>query len=387
MRIRGTFRYMASNEIRMMIAPGVISEITKRGDPHPVFKAFVIGHEGVAQGFLVGVGNIVKKWYRSAIEMLYNKIDIGIRLFHGHGETNDQGGRTPIGEVVGKKLDTVANRLSTIVACYIYPQFRNLPLDVASIEADIDLDESKDGLFVVNVNEVSGIALANKAVEKPGFPGATLLGQLQAFAKIKNLEGKSMLSLDEVRSFLRDEGLKPSDVFTPSELTSDPHLSGIFKEAGKEEFGERWRRKAESMEEAAAEKRKEEAAALKKKHEEEIRIRDERIRALAQDVTRTKIPAIFDKKAAERKFDETQIRFIKARLPKFVPPDKPEELETALDKHLDTEVDEYNVIAKDVFKIAGEKKDEPTPGREPIEGQGAPSPEDKFFDPANSPLV
>jgi hypothetical protein len=380
MIIRGKFRYMAENEIRMMIDPGTISEISRvRRDSHPLFKAFIVGHEGEARGFLVGVGNIVKKWYRSAIQNLFTKIDHGIPLFHGHGETNDQSGRTAIGEVVGKKLETIGDRLSAVVACYIYPQFRNLPLDVASIEADIDFEQKQEGIVVVNVNDVSAIALANRAVETPGFPGATLLGQLQAFAKINHLEEKSMIGLDDVKQFIRESGAKPSDVFDAASLTGDPIVIGFAEERVKTRIGAEYQHR-KTTEEALE--------ALKKKHEEDLKTRDERIRNLSQDASKGKIPAIFEKKAAERKFDERQKKFIAARLGKFTPPADEKELEVALDKHLDSEVDEYKVIAKDVFGIAdvtapangggtgGEPNNDPNPG----------AGKKDYADSANSPI-
>jgi len=39
-----------------------------------------------------------------------------------------------------------------------------------------------DNVHDVDVGDITGIALGNSAVEKPGFAGATLLSQIQAFA-------------------------------------------------------------------------------------------------------------------------------------------------------------------------------------------------------------
>jgi len=50
--------------------------------------------------------------------------------------------------------------------------------------------DSQGEVVVVDVEDVSAIALANGEVEQPGFPGATLLGQLQAFARDKGIEPK-----------------------------------------------------------------------------------------------------------------------------------------------------------------------------------------------------
>jgi hypothetical protein len=47
---------------------------------------------------------------------------------------------------------------------------------------DLDVD-SKGNLVATDIQDVSAIALGNSEIETPGFSGATLLGQLQAFAK------------------------------------------------------------------------------------------------------------------------------------------------------------------------------------------------------------
>ena len=49
MRIRAQLRMMAASEIMEMIPPDVLRDI-KAKDPNPMFKAFVVGHEGEAKG-------------------------------------------------------------------------------------------------------------------------------------------------------------------------------------------------------------------------------------------------------------------------------------------------------------------------------------------------
>ena len=188
MLIRVTLRCMAESEIAKMIPAETIAEI-KLTDPTPIFQAYVVGHEGEARGHLIGVGNIVKRWAQAVIEKLHEKIQMGLELFHGHGVTNEHEGRIPIGRVVGKMMKTINGKLSSIVACYIQPAYRRRNLDVASIEASVDMDIDGNGQLVVkDVGDVTGIALANSEIEKPGFAGATLLGQLQAFAREKGIE-------------------------------------------------------------------------------------------------------------------------------------------------------------------------------------------------------
>jgi hypothetical protein len=204
MKIRVALHCMASSEIAGMIPEETIREI-KKTDPNPLFRAYVVAHEGEAKGNLVGYGNIVKKWYRAIVDKLHNKIEAGLQLFHGHGATNDQTGRIPIGRVVGKALREIAGRWSSVVACYIEPASRRLNLDVASIEAEIDLDVDGKGNIIANdVNNVSAIALGNSEIETPGFAGATLLGQLQAFAK-EHEKGNARLSLRRIRQIDRPE--------------------------------------------------------------------------------------------------------------------------------------------------------------------------------------
>ena len=373
MRIRAYVRNMASNEIARMVGEARMRQI-KLVDPHPVFKAFVVGHEGEAQGYVVGVGNIVKRWFRATIEKLHDRIKEGIAIFNGHGETNDQSGRVPIGQVVGKKLENVGNRLSAVVACYIFPEFRHLPLDVASIEASVDIEESRDGFKVVDVGEVTAIALANRLVETPGFPGATLLGQLQAFAK-SDFGGERM-TLEEMKDAVREMGLKPSDLFRVEHLAEDPSVKGFLGEATKKALAEEyWARKRDEAKWAEEQK----------KVQAEIEAVKAENKGLKTTTAKSLIPGLFEKKKADRKLDEKQAKFILKRLDKFEPPEEGKDLDKALDKHMDDELDEYMKLASDVFGIVpppgGEKK-----GSEPKEGGDEP-PDLKYSDPNLSPLL
>ena len=174
---------MADSEIAAMVEPSRLAQIKLR-DPHPLIKAFVIGHEGESRGNLIGLGNVVKRWFKTMIHKLHEKVTAGLQLFHGHASgTNAHEGRAPVGEVVGKALKTIDGRESVVVACYIHPDFKHLPLDVASVEADVELAPTgdRDMVDIVGLGNLTGIALGSSAVDKPGFPGATLLGQLQAF--------------------------------------------------------------------------------------------------------------------------------------------------------------------------------------------------------------
>jgi hypothetical protein len=226
MRITAKLQEMAASEIAGMI-PQADYDAIKLTDPHPLFKAFVVGHEGESKGDLVGVGNVVKRWYRAAIEKLHSRITAGLQLFHGHSGSDDPASRVPIGEVCGKKLMDIAGKLSSVVAVHVFPVYKNLALDVASVEADVELDVSADGVRVVSVGPVTAIALGSSSIETPGFAGATLLGQLQAFVPTEE-EEKLSPYLDPRRNpFIRlsgDEVPEPAAKETEGEKELDPAL-------------------------------------------------------------------------------------------------------------------------------------------------------------------
>jgi len=182
MRIQAEVREMSQSELANMISSEELARI-QRIEEHPKFLGFVIAHEGEARGNVVGVGEMVKRWFKGAIGKLHAKVQAGLKIFSGHGADNSTAGRTPIGEVIGKKLVTVGDRLSSIIAAWIYKPFADLPYDIASIEANIQMEQDKErGLVVVDVENVSAIALGSSALMQPGFAGATLVAALQCFA-------------------------------------------------------------------------------------------------------------------------------------------------------------------------------------------------------------
>lgn len=186
MKILCRLQNMAASEILNIVPQNVYQEIKQR-DPNPMFRAYVVGHEGESGGKWVGIGNVMIQWFNKTIQKLVDKLQFGTKIFHNHGPTNEHEGRVPIGELVGKTLKQVKDKLSAIAVAYIYPEFRHIPLDVASLEADINLSaETETSAFEADVQEVTGIALGNSAISKPGFANATLLAELQAFYEERN---------------------------------------------------------------------------------------------------------------------------------------------------------------------------------------------------------
>ena len=332
MKIRATLHAMAESEIKEMIPAEVLARI-KSQDKSPMIKAFVVGHEGEARGNLLGVGNIIKQWFGDMVKKLNEKISIGLQLFHGHAATNDIDGRVPIGKIVGKKLMEIKDRLSSVVACYIYPDYRHLPLDVASIEADVDLrGDDKDRLYVADVNEITGIALGYSEIETPGFPGAELIGQLQAMAekrfKITLFEGDKSMTLAELKQAIQESKLQPSDVFGQEAIFADPAIKEQVQEKIKNASGYNIRKLEDLTEERVKLTKQLEEATAK------IVTSDEEKQALIIETAKTKVGSLFEAQKTERTLDEKQVKFIQKRLGDFTP-QKPDDLEKEFNSYLD----------------------------------------------------
>lgn len=356
MKFIAQLQQMAASEI-MNIIPSEIYQEIKEKDPTPIFRAYVVGHEGEATGKKVGAGTIVKNWFSSAINKIVEKLQFGTKVFHGHGPTNEQEGRLPIGEIVGKIAKRIKEKLNAIAITYIYPEYRNLPLDVASIEADINIDPTRDSVEAVDVAGVTGIALGNSAVEKPGFAEATLLAQMQAFADHSqfNTGGGNMPTLEEIKKFVGEEGISPSEIFGRDSLVDDPVIKGYVDE----------QRKMASSGEFAHRKRTDEAfdKARKEWEEKEKKFQDE-VNGLKIEGAKVKAADLFGTKIKERKLDDKQTKFIKAKQEGFAPKEV-DNLEKEVDKFLDDTLEDY----KNTAKIFGHKEpEEKKGGGEPGEG-------------------
>jgi len=391
MRIKAILHAMADSEILGMVAEDKLREIKTR-DARPQLKAFVIGHEGEARGNLVGIGNIVKRWFSDMVRKLNDKIRIGLKLFHGHTATNDTEGRVPIGEVVGKRVMDIKNKLSSVVVCWIYPDYRNLPLDVASVEADVDLEgRTMEDLKVSGVHDVSGIALGNSAVETPGFPGATLLGQLQAFIKKQQLritlfEGDKDMTLEELKKAIKEAKLTASDIFGQDDLMADPLIKEQVQEKIKNARGYDHRKFEELVEEKASLQTK--LADAEKKVEEH----EKTIGKLQLETVKSKVDDLFEAQRKERELDERQEKYLKNRLSRFAPKDA-EKADSEFNEWLDSQLDDYKRDAEALgIEVKTEEKGDgddggKKKGTEPDDDKGKTRPEDKYLDPAKNPMI
>ena len=368
MKILAKLQHMAASEIMNIIPPDLYDEI-KAKDDHPLFQAYVVGHEGEARATFVGIGQKVMTWFSSAINKLWKKLQYGTKIFHGHNLDSSHEGRESIGEVVGKTIRTVKNKVSAIAIAYIYPDYKKLPLDVASIEADIVVNPDinvQDDIHDVDVGEVTGIALSNSALETPGFAGATLLSQIQAFAKTDKIEdnknkGDVRMTLKEIKAAIDEGRIQVDELYSMDEIGKNKTIQDHFQETGNIKRYERLEKKFEQDEKKwGIEKDKYEA----------------KIKELGVEGAKVRANDLFGKKAKDRKLDDKQVKFITAKQPAFTPEDV-ESLDKEVDKFMDDTLDEYKLNAE----IFGEK----TEADPDIKGGGEPGDENPPGDASHIP--
>jgi len=369
MRIQAKILEMASSEIMSHIPANIYEEI-KAKDDHPIFRAYVVGHEGISEGKVVGHGDIVKRWFGSAISKIVEKLQYGLKVFHEHAETNVHKGRQVIGHIVGKARKIIDDNVSAVAIVYIKPEFRDLPLDVASIEADVILSDDQDkGIYDADVEDITGIALGNSSVNRPGFPGATLLSQIQAFAQSHqyNKGGGDMSTITEVRDFIKSGNIKPSDLFGLDDLIKDLSVERHFREDKASEYEARKRVEQERIEER--ERVEKEKGKEKKEREKADKVKDDLILKLKAENIQSKTVEWLEAQKEKRELDEEQIKYINRNIPKFTPED-PEKAEDEFNKFLDDQVDELSGIKKDVFDQEPDKDKNKVPGGETKDKKG-----------------
>lgn len=355
LKITGLIQEMAASEIMSYIDAGTYERI-KNIDPHPLFRAYSIGHEGESEGKIVGIGYIIKKWVKGAIQMLSDKLVVGTKIFLGHVKgTNEHIGRTSIGEVVGKTIKTIKDKLHAIGIIYINKEYRDKHLDVSSIEADADFEVVQDGFKTkanaIRINEVTGIALSSSKniFEKPGFPGATLQAQIQELVDLAEQEkitllGGEKMTVEELKKIIQQEGITPSEIFGKSELIADSVVSDhVDKEKKRAGFSER--KQANGKVSDAEKDSEKKILKLEKELGEE---KNKNLKREAKDSLKTKMED-------GRKLDDKQKTFIEFDFDKKFDIKDPEKWEKELDAFIDSRLEEYNKN----LEILGLKKEEP----------------------------
>jgi hypothetical protein len=332
--VRAELQNLAKREILEMVPADTIARI-KETDAKPEFKVYCVGHEGVANAQELSFGAKVVKAYHYVKNMIFKigeRLQFGTPAFNGHGDTNDHSGREQVGELVGKAVKMVGDKLSALAVTYIYPQFRKLDLDIASIESEVEyIPKGVSSGDIIDVHKITGIALGSSKVNTPAFPGASCLGVLQAFSK-DNRKTEDKMDKQEIIDAIREAGLKITDLYTSDEIVA----SEPAKKAKQTEYEH-----AKRIEKSLADER-EKVITLTKSLEE----KDGKIKDLSGQVSQTQASSLFTKSAEDRKLNDTQKSFIQRRLSGFKSDKSGEELKLDFERYIDAEIKEFGEVAK-----------------------------------------
>lgn len=366
-RILGRLLAMSSDEVMGMVSPRTIADI-KREDPTPKILAFVIGQEGEAQPKVAGIGATLQRWYRSAIEALTSKLGLGAPVYNGHpakgpdAKPSDYANRQPIGEVVGKLFKRVGDVMSSIAAVYIYPQYQDIPFDVASIEAIVRVPENSREFDVqeADIQEINGIALSYSAIDTPAFAGATLIAQLQAFAETNRQGGEKTMTLEEIRKAIQEGKHKPSDLFQIAELTSDPFMREHVEEKINNAKGYDIRKRQDLETKVAtleAEKKTlQDSLASHKSSSLKVQAREQ-------------FEAVLKERPALEK-DERLAKYVRRQFEKSFTPTEEAKLKEELNKFMDAAVAEGQELIGEPGKPGDKSKGKTTPANGKTSGDG-----------------
>ncbi len=335
----------ATNQIELeeMVDAATMRNLKAR-DAHPEIRLYSIGHEGDANLHLPGLGTGILTWIQAAIQAIADKLEIGTAVFDRHNpDTNSHEGRTQIGEVVGKAVKKIGERLNTLAAIYVYPQFKSRPLDIASFEAEIEFDHNEHEAWPTNIRNVSGIALSNSGIDNPGFPGATLLGAVQAYVQAFEGEfGDNKMNQSDVKKAVSELGLTPSQLFGIDTIMGDAAVVGKVKEAKESVFNmsERVRQERDSARESVT--------SLENKNAEISK-------QLQQHTMQSRSVSVLDVVLAdpERKLDDKAKIFVRRSHKNFTTAAENEDaLKVDIVKFVEASVTEFGELAKDVFGVA-----------------------------------
>ena len=345
-RIIAKVRAMSEEEVLARVPARILRDI-KREDPRPQLRAFVVAHEGTANPTVLGFGRTVQRWFEGAVKAVERVLGLGTPVFNGHEPgTNEHGGRARVGEVIGKWVEKINGFLSTVAVAYIYPEFRDLPFDVASVEADLMIpgNEKEFEVQEPDVFGVSGIALGNSKVDKPAFPGATLQAALQAFAENHSgpRGGHETMTLEELRSAVKEGKFRPSDVFDATVLIADPFISEHVKEKEANIRGYNFRKLSELEDNA-------------KKLQDENKALKDQAQAAVTVTLKSRAGSLLDAALKERKLDgdERFAKYARKSCEKGFAPTDEASLKKDVDKFLDTQVDEFKELFGEPVKGKG----------------------------------
>jgi hypothetical protein len=305
-----------------------------------------VGVEGISHGNMIGAGirkKVNKIWSRDTVKMIADKIP-GSKIFDGHDARNNDArpdvGRTVHGFTTADSGKVEAQAIGYIKDESARDRIRSGKLDICSIEGDLKLatDGASDSFVVKAVDKITGLALGDSTIESPGFGGASIVTAVQMMAGDgEKKEDPMPVTKADVKKFIDDAGLNPSDLFGGEKLSQDKTVLGLLKAA---------------MDEESSGKEKEE---LEKSNKE----KDERIKELEKENLKSKIKDDAGPKIKDilkgRNLSEAQAATLEKNTLEKLSTDEALDAEK-LDEAIKSAIEEGIQFLKDAGALAEEKK-------------------------------
>lgn len=144
------------------------------------------------------------------------------------------------------------------------------------------------------------------------------------------------ITIGEIKNLIKEEGLKPSDLFGREPLVDDPVVKGYVAEE----------RKTASGGEYAHRKRTDEAFdKAREDWEKEKGDLEGQVKTMKVEGAKIKSAELFGTKIKERKLDDKQSKFLKSKQDQFTPEDL-DSLDKEVDKFMDSTLEEFKATAK-----------------------------------------
>jgi len=224
---------LTSEELKSAIPKETLEAVKGKG----IFQAYTLAHEGKSQPKVLGSGDQILKWPRSVIQKLAQTIKTGVKFFVGHGSTNDHTDRESVGEIVASFVKDIGGKVSNVIIGHFPDEDKVSTMDVCSMEANVYTDEEN---IVGDINDVSGIALANSDSESPAFAGALRLNSVQCFeiqakkpGEGDDKMGQETITFEQVRSAVKSMNIFPHQLFDENDMRKDNEFSKLYTNESK----------------------------------------------------------------------------------------------------------------------------------------------------------
>lgn len=278
--IEAQVRELSGSDVLRKVGKKIYDAIKAR-DSHPMFIELEVAEEGVSTGELEiypGVFENVKKWWPAKIvrELAGMLKPLGkkvAKLFTGHTSYDDPEGRTAqsYGHVVHSETTQrdgkeVLKAIAYVESGDIREDILSKKYDTCSIQSRVNFLHNGTKWLAQKVMSVSGLALADSRISKPGFANASIGAVVRELEsnRVREIEDENEdedeeeddqrghpvkkkrstkrkagnMDIDEIRLQISKNAVPPERLYGAEELGRFPIIKGMIDNAKEEGRGE-----------------------------------------------------------------------------------------------------------------------------------------------------